>query len=80
MGKRKVPEEIRPVVEAWEELRREFQDLQIASASVPTMPQAAGSQAVQALTECTRRLREIGAEFFPVPDDDDDEDEAGAES
>jgi hypothetical protein len=71
MGKRKTSEEIRPVHEAWEELRREFQDLMIASA--PTVSQAANAQAVQAMTECTRRLREIAAEFYPDDVEDDDE-------
>ncbi|MET4034932.1 MULTISPECIES: hypothetical protein [unclassified Bradyrhizobium] len=73
MSKRKVPEAIRPVIEAWEELRFEFVELQIAWSGPPTVSQAANAQIVQAMTECTRRLREISAEFYPVEDDDDDD-------
>jgi hypothetical protein len=74
-GRRKVPEEIRPVHEAWEELREEYSNLQIAWSGPPTVSQAANAQAVQALTGCTRRLREIIAEFYPEPDEDDEDDD-----
>ncbi len=65
-----VTERARPMREAWDELRDVYVD--VLNVAVFEQ-QAAGAQAVQALTECTRRLREIKAEFKVEDDEDDDE-------
>jgi hypothetical protein len=75
MPKLKVSEEVRPLFEALDDLKEVVQfDIAIRLGHRDGW-QAAGAQAVQALTECTRRLREIAAEFFPVEPDDDEADE-----
>ena len=76
MGKGKVREEIRPLFEALDDLK-EVTRYDIAMwLGHRDGWQAADAQAVQALTDCTRRLREIAAEFFPVEDDEDNKTES----
>lgn len=70
--KKAAQERTRPLREAWDELRWVFQTV-VIEVALNAKSQAAGAQAVQAMTECTRRLREIAADF---PDDDEDGDEA----
>ena len=73
IGKGKVREEIRPLFEALDDLK-EVTRYDIAMwLGHRDGWQAAGAKAVQALTECTRQLRDIAAEFFPVEDDEDDD-------
>jgi hypothetical protein len=67
-----VSERARPLQEAWDELREEYVYV-LTRVAVEAGQQAAGAQAVQALTECTRRLRDIVAEFYPPEDDEDDD-------
>ena len=76
MGKASKPtaesERTQPLREAWEELHEAF--LTVAfQVALEAGAQAAGAQAVQAVTECTRRLREIAADDV---DEDEDDDEA----
>jgi hypothetical protein len=66
----KIPEQIQPLMEAWEELREARQDVAFLVGD-----RAGLAQAVQALTECERRLREIIAEYAPVADGGDEEDD-----
>ena len=62
--KKAAQERVKPLREAWEELRGAFTTVGIHVA-LEAESQAAGAQTVQAMTECTRRLREIVAEFDP---------------
>jgi hypothetical protein len=73
--KKAASERTRPLREAWDELHEEF--VTVVRVAVEAGEQAAGAQAVQAVTECTRRLRDIVADFgFDDVEDDEDDDEA----
>ena len=63
-------ERTQPLREAWEELHAAYRTVLLQVGFEAVSP---GAEAVQAMTECTRRLREIAADF---PDDDEDDDEA----
>jgi hypothetical protein len=63
-------ERTQPLREAWEELHAAYRTVLVQVGFEP-VSQAAGAEALQAVTECTRRLREIAADFGV-----DDEDEA----
>jgi hypothetical protein len=74
--KKAASERTRPLREAWDELHEEFVTV-LVRVAVEAGEQAAGAQAVQAVTECTRRLRDIVADFgFDDVEDDEDDDEA----
>jgi hypothetical protein len=66
-----IKEPVQPLQEALDELKEAYRDVAIWAGHREGW-QAAGAQAVQAMTECTRRLREISAEYYPVEDDEDD--------
>jgi hypothetical protein len=68
-------ERTQPLQEAWEELHEAYLTM-VVQVAVDAGAQAAGAQAVQALTECTRRLDEIAADFGFDDDEDDDEAES----
>ena len=65
MGEASTPtaesERTQPLREAWDELHEAFLTV-VLQVAVEAGAQAAGAQAVQALTECTRRLRDIAAD------------------
>ena len=65
-------ERTQPLREAWDELHEAFLTV-VLQVAVEAGAQAAGAQAVQALTECTRRLRDIAADDV---EGDEDHDEA----
>ncbi len=73
-GKRKATaERTQPLQEAWEELHEAFLTVVIQVAIEAEGAQAAGAQAVQTVTECTRRLRDIATDFGFDDVEDDDE-------
>jgi len=68
-------ERTQPLREAWDELHEACVTV-VVQVAVEAGAQAAGAQAVQAVTECTRRLRDIAADFgFDDVEDDDVEDD-----
>ncbi len=67
---RAVSERTQPLREALDELHEAFLTV-VVQVAAEAGAQAAGAQAVQAVTECTQRLRDIAAEFDDVEDDDE---------
>ncbi len=68
-------ERARPMHEAWSELHDAFIDV-VVPVGVEAGSQTAGARAVQAIAECTTRLREIEADLACERGVDDDEESA----
>jgi hypothetical protein len=58
--------------EAWDNLNQAFTDV-VLHVAIERDSQRAGARAVQAVDECTRRLREVAAESPKRRADDDDD-------